>query len=99
MRLLKLQIFRNKATNCQGASRVSITALAQRVRSNLQGNVGKITKNKGNAICSTTEKRIAIIKNYLILLLVHQTFRCDDNSLSLSFQNPKKISRIVQVQL
>ena len=32
MRLLKLQIFRNKATNCQGASRVSNTALAHRAR-------------------------------------------------------------------
>ena len=40
MQLLNLQIFKNKATNCQGASRVSNTALAQRARPNLQGKCG-----------------------------------------------------------
>ena len=34
-----------KATNCQGASRVSNTALAQRARPNLQGNWAFLQRN------------------------------------------------------
>ena len=91
MRLLNLQIFQNKATNCQGASRVSNTALAQRARPNLQGNVGistKITKSRETRFARQHERDDLQIKFYLKLLECTQTFCCEDDSLSISkFQN------------
>ena len=54
--LLNLQNYQ-KGTNCQGASHVSNMALAQRARSNLQVNVGKITKKQGKRDLLDNDKK------------------------------------------